>query len=393
MMKRLRITRDVVVLVLLFVLIIGLSAYVALRRGQAERAAAGASVPFSSHSSQDGGTLALYEWLNAIGYRAQRIENQAFRVGDEVRLLLIISPSEEISRDEALYLLNWVERGHTLYVADDGFGSGNGIFEQLGVTLEGRNNRRIEVQLTQPLVNQTVRTLNGLTFSTLESKRNDFVEFGRGAGSVLLRIAHGRGSVWLTSAPELLSNASLQNESNAKFALGLVGNLPRGGVIAFDEYHHGLNDGGEQTFLFATYNSPWGWSLILALVILFGYLVINGKRFGRTIPVQRTLARRTPSEYVVSMANLFRRANQRGMVLQHYRHSLKRRLGRPFHLDPDLADERYVEMLTRMRPELDRTELVNVLNHLRRAEANEMDLVKSVEQAVTLARPKPPFKR
>ncbi|OQY83444.1 MAG: hypothetical protein B6D41_16970, partial [Chloroflexi bacterium UTCFX4] len=113
------------------------------------------------------------------------------------------------------------------------------------------------------------------------------------------------------------------------------------------------------------------------------YLILNGQRLGRTVPVQRTLARRTPSEYVVSMANLFRRANKRGMVLQHYRYALKRRLGRPFHLNPDMPDEHYLELITRMRPELDHAELARILNRLRRADTTEADLVKTVEHAVT----------
>ena len=83
------------------------------------------------------------------------------------------------------------------------------------------------------------------------------------------------------------------------------------------------------------------------------------------------------------MANLFRRANQRGMVLQHYRRALKRRLGRPFHLNPDLPDERYLELIARMRPELDRAELARILDGLRRTDTSEADLVKSVEHAVT----------
>ncbi len=100
------------------------------------------------------------------------------------------------------------------------------------------------------------------------------------------------------------------------------------------------------------------------------------------IPVRKTLALRTPSEYVVSMANLFRRADKRGMILNHYRYSLKRRLGRPFHLSPELSDERYIEMITRIRPEIDRAELTRILNSLRRTDTTEVDLVKTVDQAV-----------
>jgi hypothetical protein len=387
-MKRLPITRDVVFLVLLFTVLAGLTAYATARRVQAEEAAAGSRVPYSSHSATGNGMLALHNWLAAIGYRPQRIENRAFRVQDDVVLLFVVEPSEDITRDEALYLLNWVARGHTLYVAETGFGSGNALLAQLDVSLAARGGEQNGLRLTQPFVDASMGTLDGESLRGLATNRDDSLAYDNGKPPTLLRIAHGEGTLWLSSAPSLLSNENLANENNAKFVLGLVQTAPRGSVIAIDEYHHGLNETGEETFLAAMYVSPWGWALLFSILLVFGYLVVNGKRFGRTIPVQRALARRTPSEYVVSMANLFRRANKRGMVLQHYRHALKRRLGRPFHLSPELPDERYVELLTRMRPELDRVELTRVLDDLRRADANELDLVKSVERAVAYARPR-----
>lgn len=326
--------------------------------------------------------LALHNWLNTLGYRVRRIENQAFRIGDDVRLLFIISPTEAINRNEALYLLNWVERGNTLYFADNGFSANNGLLDELNVSISELDDRASTFALEQPLLDSTVSQITGGTFWGLATTRDDYVPYLGSDKPVLLRIARGQGTIWVTSDVSLLSNASLNDTDNAKLALGLLGTVPRGGVITFDEYHHGLK-GDEGTFANAVYNTPWGWGLIFALLLVFGYLVLNGKRFGRTIPVQRTLALRTPSEYVVSMANLFRRANKRGMVLQHYRHALKRRLGRAFHLNPELSDENYLEMITRMRPELDRAELARILNNLRRAETTEIDLVKSVENSVT----------
>jgi hypothetical protein len=152
--------------------------------------------------------------------------------------------------------------------------------------------------------------------------------------------------------------------------------------VAFDEFHHSLQDDSGSPLLTVIYNTPWGWALLFSLLVIFGYLLLGGQRLGRVVPVQQTLARRTPSEYVVSMANLFRRAGKRGMVLQHYRQSLKKRLGRPFHLSPDLPDERFVELVTRMRPDLDGSELARILESLRRSELSEIELVRNVERSV-----------
>lgn len=386
MMRRFAISRDVLFLILLLLALVALTTFVAVRQAQQDEANANSFMSFSSHSAAPDGLLALHNWLENIGYRPQRIENEAFRVGEDVSFLFIISPGDEISRNEALYLENWVERGHTLFVADNGFLSNNAIFTQLGVKSDFAGDSAGTTNLTQPLVNATMGAMDGEVYSALQADGNDFVPYASGEKPVLLKFNRGQGTIWLASVPQLLTNDNLHNDNNARFVLGLVGNLPRGSIIAFDEYHHGLNAGGEQTFLYALYTTPWGWGLIFAFLLCFGYLIWNGKRFGRTIPVRRTLARRTPSEYVVSMANLFRRANKRGMVLQHYKHALKRRLGRTFHLNPDLSDERYLEMLTKMRPDLDRAELARILNNLRRAETSEMDLVTIVEQAVTFGR-------
>jgi len=384
-MRRFRPSRDALFLAALLALLAGLGSFVAIRQAQIQEAEQ-VYIPFSTHSARENGALALYEWANALGYRAQRIENTAFHIGDRVKLLFVLAPRETIKSGEARYILQWVERGNTLYLADSGSIVTNGLLRALDVDMERLGERVERVALTQPLADAAIQQLRADTFSGLDTKRDDIVEFIRADKPLLLRLSHGKGTIWIASAPELLSNENLRNAENAKFARAILATAPNGSEIAFDEYHLGFQPEGKNSLLNVIYNTPWGWGLLFTAFLLFGYLVINGQRFGRTIPVQRTLARRTPSEYVVSMANLFRRANKRGMVLNHYRHALKRRLGRPFHLNPDLSDDQYVELVTRMRPELDRAKLVHILNNLRRADATEADLVKSVEQAVTFGK-------
>jgi hypothetical protein len=381
-MKRFRPSRELIFLAVLLLLLAGFTAFVAARQqelAQAEQV----FTPYSSHSARDSGTLALYEWANALGYRAQRIENSAFRVADDTRLLFVFAPRETIEPGEARYLLQWVERGNVLVVADSGGLVANGLLRALEIETTALNDSVTELALSQPLADANIEALVAGAYRGLETRRNDIVPYAAADKPALLRIARGQGTLWVLSAPMLLNNEHLANADNAKFARALLASVPSGSAIAFDEYHLGFKSEYTESLLNVIYNTPWGWGLLFAAIVLFGYLILNGQRLGRTVPVQKTLARRTPSEYVVSMANLFRRANQRGMVLQHYRHSLKRRLGRPFHLNPDVPDERYIELITRVRPEIDRAELVRLLNGLRRTDTSEADLIKTVEHAVT----------
>lgn len=381
-MKRFRPSRDVLVLAALFLLLAGFTAFIAIRRQQAEESQQ-IYTAYSSHSARDNGALALYEWANALGYRAQRIENSAFRIGDDVKLLFIMNPRETIESGEARYILNWVERGNVLYLAVGSAFVSNDILRALETDTDTLNNSTDHVGLGQPFIDAPIQELSGRTFSGLVTKRGESIAYTATDKPILLRVPYGKGTVWLSSAPALLSNQNLGAEDNAKFARAILASVPQDSAIAFDEYHLGFKSENEPSLLNVIYNTPWGWGILFAGMMLFGYLIVNGRRLGRTVPIRQTLARRTPGEYVVSMANLFRRANKRGMVLNHYRHALKRRLGRPFHLSPDLSDERYIELITRMRPDLDHAELVQILNKLRRTDTSESDLVKTVEHAVT----------
>lgn len=382
-MKHLQLSRDIWLLLALFILLAGFTAFVTIRQREIQEQQE-IFISYSSHSAQTDGTVALYEWLGRLGYAAERIENRQFQISDNTRLLFVLGPTETIQGDEAKYILQWVARGNTLFVADKSGFDANGLFRELGAEFDVLSTRADGAVMTQPLMDSPSAEIQLRPFNSLKFHRSDFVTFAEAENqSILARIAHGRGIVWISTAPDIFTNENLRDEDNAKFAASLLASVPRGSVIAFDEYHLGFKPEFSLTFMDVLYNSQWGWGVLFTIGLFFAYLAVNGQRFGRVLPVPRTLARRSPSEYVTSMANLFRRANKRGMVLNHYRHSLKRRLGRPYHLDPEISDEQYVEMLTRLRPELDRQEFVRILNSLRRADSTEADLVKAVEQAVT----------
>lgn len=382
-MKRLRFSRDVWLLIALVLALAFFTGFIALRQQEIDQQQQNFT-SYSSHSAQVDGTRALHDWLARLGYRVERIENRAFQISDGTRLLFVLGPISEIERNEAEYILQWVARGNTLVVADERSFRTNGLFRALDVDLKGLDKRASTATLAQPLFDAASDEIALGTFNAMDFARADFVAYSQAEGKPLIaRLKHEQGSVWLLSSPDIFTNENLQDADNAKFAAALVSDLPRGAVIAFDEYHLGFQPAESEGVIPLLYNTPWGWGVLFSFVLIFAYLALSGQRFGRVLPLPKTIARRSPSEYVTSMANLFRRANKRGMVLQHYRHSLKRRLGRPFHLNPELADERYIEMLARLRPELERNELVKILNSLRRTDTTEADLVRTIEQAVT----------
>ncbi len=378
-------SRDLLTFIILFVLLIGVAVISALQRPTDPRAQR--RIPNTTYSSEDDGALALHLWLNQVGYRAQRIENQvSFRVSDEVRVLFVLNPSETISEADATALLRWVERGNTLIFADDYSYFGGALSRALRVEINYANLTFSRAEVAQPVRGLSATQVVVDTRYYIRTWRDDAITFLRADDRpVLVMFPHGKGRVWVSSTPDLFSNASLRDEVNAAFVLSLVNDVPRNSLVAFDEYHHGYHIRGsnadDDSLNALVFGTPWGWALIFALAVFVAYLFIGGQRFGRAMPLPPAIERRSPAEYVSAVARLLRRGGKRTMVLNHYRRQIKRTLGRPYHLNPDLSDDEFVNELARYR-EIDRVALLDTLRSLDPQHVNEKSLVKLAAQAI-----------
>ncbi|HWQ13743.1 MAG TPA: hypothetical protein VNL77_13150 [Roseiflexaceae bacterium] len=80
------------------------------------------------------------------------------------------------------------------------------------------------------------------------------------------------------------------------------------------------------------------------------------------------------------MADLFQRGGKRAYILRHYHAALKRRLARPYGVNPQLDDAAFVRELARTR-ELDEPALLALLGRLRAAPVDEAGLLRTVADA------------
>jgi hypothetical protein len=185
----------------------------------------------------------------------------------------------------------------------------------------------------------------------------------------------------------------LRDDGNARLVYNLVaaaGISPAstdesGGQILFDEFHHGYQTARSvTTWLQST--AP-GQSLLYTGVVIFVYLLVGGRRFGRPLPMPDSTTRRAPVEHVQAMANLFRRAGKRARISRHYHDRLKRELARPYHLDPALDDAHFVDQLAMFRPDLDRAALSRLLHKAGQALVSEGELIRLVQEVDEWTRP------
>lgn len=392
-----RLSRDLSLSVVLFAALISLAVFLGTRN---TRPQSPARLPdYSTHSAEDSGTAALLLWLEAMGYRTQRIEGSSFDLPTEAKVLYIFpcgtiagcaSPNER----EAGAITAWTERGNTLIVAADIQFGQSALGKALKLDTQG-NYTMPQLPfsgLDQPLNGDLAPGGIALEAGTeLEMKRADYVPYissGNTNLPLLVSFHLGKGQVWLTSAPRLFINQNLRNESNASVVGAMLSDVPHGSIVAFDEYHITAGAASnnqtrqEDTGLSGLlWNTPAGWAFLYALVVVFAFLLLNGQRLGRAVPVAQALVRRRPAEYIVAMAHLTRRAHKREMVLSHYHAGLKRRLAKPYGISPDLPDEEFVATLAGLS-HVDTTALLQTLHALSQKRIGEQDLVKLVHQAV-----------
>jgi hypothetical protein len=144
-----------------------------------------------------------------------------------------------------------------------------------------------------------------------------------------------------------------------------------------------LRQGGEQILGPGAFSrsTPVGRALLFITFAVFMVLFLQGRGFGRPVPLPQEIKRRGALEHVTGIANLSRRAAHRSAVMIHYHDQLKRKLGHRYRLDPSLDDEQYVRTLAGYNPALDKDELLNLLKRLKRRDVNETEMVQLAGEA------------
>ncbi|HEX8681705.1 MAG TPA: DUF4350 domain-containing protein [Ardenticatenaceae bacterium] len=330
----------------------------------------------STRAAGGTGALALYLWLDGLGYPVQRLERGLFGLGAEEEVLWVITPNffPGISPSEAEEVEEWVRDGGTL-VWVESFPT-SALFEVLEVETEAELfDEAFSVRPTVPWLRHPEASYPA-SFS---------FELPRGATPLLagedgsvggLRMALGDGEVWLFSTAEPFTNEGLKEEANSALVQGLLEQLPPAASLTFDEFHHGFTGTGEARSLTReARRAPWGWAIYYAAGVVALWLLLRGRKFGRPLPLPGEHLRREAGEYARSMAWLYRRARLRQPVLRYHRDRLVRRLTERYRLPLFDNDDAFASAVARARSDVDEAALRSHLQALRRADISESQLV------------------
>lgn len=343
-------------------------------------------IQYSSTSAAPDGTLALKLWLEDLGYSASGDRaSTTFQPSSNADLIFILQPIVAITGNELSLLDQRVTNGATLVLAGDTLPAQDAL-QHYGFPTQALDQQTSLLTVQNPL----------LTSPSLETPipvKSDFVFLPRSPDFVTLLAANGQpvlvsfgkggGRIILSATAQTFSNLALSDPATASLVLNLVGLSSHRNGVWFDEWHHGLQISsgqiaGPDQWLRQT---PAGHALLFAIGAVFLALLLQGRSFGRPVPLPSEIKRRGPLEHVTAIANLSRKAGHRNAVMGQYYSRLKRHLGRRYSLDPSLPDVDYVRALAVYSPTLDQRALLHLLQRLAQKNLSEAEMTQLAAKA------------
>jgi len=292
----------------------------------------GSTTP-STYATDSGGALAAFRLLKDLHRNVTRFEQSPTELpADSSNAMLIIAnPIQKPSESEQDALRQFVENGARLLLP----GTDTGNFISSAHVVEAQESN--EAQLFRPNFPseftrgaEKIEMEREAEWTRLSGPQNVVYGDTDQPAVVTWRIGKGRVLWWAGATP--LRNGEISRERNMEFFLDAVSN-PKAAPneqpnIYWDEYFH-----GERGSLWGyVAKTPLPWGILQIGVIGLALFFTFGRRSG-PISVPLPVSRRSPLEFVDTLAGLYQRAHAEsamvGIVLQRLRTSLTRQLRLP----------------------------------------------------------------
>jgi len=367
-----KLPRDAKLGIGIILLLVVITAVAALQRGTEETYPA-----LSSVSPAPDGALALKWWVEELKYEVDEQVLMNFAPPGGTSIVFMLEPLFPTEGDMKA-MDKWVEDGGTLIAIGERYGMYSLIDHYEFFFHYLPDNEGAPSNETPLLDSPSALDLNNTKIRiALGSGRDDYVTLISFRNQpILVSFEQGEGRVILGTVTQAFTNAGLKQPGNPELVLNILALARNKGTVWFDEWHHGVQSGekilGPTDFLRRT---PVGRALLFVTFAVFLAFFIQGRGFGRPVPLPQEIKRRGALEHVTCIANLSRRAAHRSAVMMQYHNQIKRKLGQRYRLDPAMNDEEYVNTLAGYNPSLDKNELLNLLKRLKRTNLGETEMV------------------
>ena len=344
-----------IALLFMFAVLLGCATYFELT-GQEK----GARNTPSANSSQKEGALALFRLYKKEGLAVDQLRSPWTDLKPTDSLLVFAQPtdvSRPIGAKEAAALDRWVKAGGTFLgiVAPpplaQSFNPKDPVTGDVAVYGIPPIKSAMTVDSTLSPLLESVKTLfldSPVRLRLAPKSAYEVLAADTSGAPYFIRKSYGKGQVVILANRSSATNSGIEKEDNA-ILLFNIARLSSNGerqTIQFDEYHHGIGFAKQ-----ASEENPGVWenfppvakALFIEGVVFTLILIYNGnRRFGAPKTTNATILR-SSTDYVASMARLYRKAGAADIAFEMLYRAFLRDLKKRLEIEPDALPVRVIE--------------------------------------------------
>lgn len=199
-------------------------------------------------------------------------------------------------------LLEWTKKGNDLFISNTRFEAS--IEDSLGIKMKFFLSAEFADKTILGLLNRNIKPKDSIIFDKTRT-RYVFKSFDTINSTVLgyfgaekdslynfIKLKYGKGNIFLHSFPHAFTNYFMLENDNATYTSGLLSYINRKQNIYWDtNYKNGATSKGILKYIAA--NPAFLWAYRLIFIGLFLYIIFEGKRKQRPIPVVEPLKNET----------------------------------------------------------------------------------------------------
>ena len=268
----------------------------------------------------------------------------------------------EFGKDELNRLLDWVSKGNTLMVSAVGFESK--LLDTLNLDTKSVNiidnfNNEYQVKLVNPLLedNNSYKYDRPTTFyhfnkiDTLNTAVIGLIDSYRGENKPMedslvsnIKQPFGDGEIILNTFPQAFSNYFILQSPNQNYTAGILSYIDTNKPIYVDTYYKtGKTFYTSPMYLFLNTKSL-KWAYYLVLIGALVYIIFEGKRKQRAIPIVKPLKNQTV-DFTRTIANMYYESGKHKDIAQHKINHFLEYIRNTLHLSTSEINNSFIKNL------------------------------------------------
>ncbi|MEK7861888.1 MAG: DUF4350 domain-containing protein, partial [Chloroflexota bacterium] len=230
----------------------------------------------SVYDDGPGGAGALRRYLEAMGARTTTLQGGTFEPGP-ARVIFMLGVSEGVSDADVAKLRRFVRSGGTVVLATELGLLERSLLDAFGMRVTGIAAGGTHALATAAFADPVARSFAFDRGVALGVGADADVLATDGRAPLIAAVRDGDGLFVAAGSLWPFLGGGLGQADNARVVLALARPaLASSGVVAFDEFHHGVHPTSDVLVLL---QETWpGRALVFAAIVTFLYLVLSGRR-------------------------------------------------------------------------------------------------------------------